>query len=1273
MTAVQRLLAVSDNTERELAELCNTWAPGTCVQMTESLLFKKFRTPSAEPKIMWLYGHPGSGKSIQASFLVDFLLKEGQNCCFYFLRHQDVEKRSPNPMLRSLALQSSTTDPDFMDFLRALGEDGMRFDKKKPMEIWNRLFLSGLFTIPLSKPLYWVIDGLDESDSPSAIVEMFATIPRDVPIRILITSRRTSTLTKVFDRASTAIDILRLEIKASEQDIRLFALDKLRYMQASDEDRERIIESVICRAEGSFLWVSLVLEEISEHVQRQDAVQDVLASLPLGMKSFYQRMDSALLNLARAEHRSMSDTILRWVLYARRPLTVPELADIPHQDLTGVLDLPHTISKVCGQFVVIDEASQQVQLLHETAREYLIEESELRGRFCPSQSHEELFCTCLQVFLNAESYYQELKSIPPSSFSRYAATCWPYHLRHCEADSDKCLDLLVNFFQEPCVLQWIQALARLDELQHLGKASRAVAAFISRRRKADASKIPLSHRLSDIDLLENWASDLLKIMAKFGRYLRAKPDAIYHEVAPFTPRSSAIYRQFGKGEHSRLSVSGLEYLEWDNCLARVSVVSGHQAVLLASSRDYLAVADSAGTISIWDVETFHRIKSLHHREYMHMLRFNEGGSILISVGYRSTLVWSLPSGELQATTSTPPDTLPLCLAFSHRNSIVWMGCDDRTLRYLHTKFPNPEWETLESPIFKQDDLVEEKFLNSPTTISVNCDASMAAIGYRAAPLSLWDTGSGELINRCIARRREDGEIFWSGVFHVRCHPTAMEVIGIYVDGVVFKWNARNNTHLEAGSELHKGAQDIEFSSDGTLFATTDGEGNFSIYSYRHFSLVHRIMSENAVSAFCFSPDNRRLYDLRRSYCNVWEPNTLLKLAEGEEEGNEVSTQAGSSHPSTELSETTVEFSALVSAVAVRPGGAFLAVGDEDGIIDVVDLRNERKATLASSAVGLSLQHLTWSPTANYIAYSEIFGRVTLYEVNLLDHTGRERVWPPLRRPVLHYDISADYGQIEQLLFSPDGESLLTASTNVTKVISVTRKEVETSYPSEGSRRWINHWDHPGKLVSIGASEITIHTWDGLETIACWKFPPPQESQPFSRPRNDLNLATARIEKPHTRDTMVQEAIVTQDQQHIMITLRSPSSAASVRIISLSQLDPASSAKVLCPIELPAEILEDVREPVDIIKRKCFVYINKANWICSWKLDSEAVCPKPGGPQVSGHEKSSLAVEPTKRFFLPPDWVHDEKLHLCKVLRDRTLLFPQKGQVAVIRGGLGSAW
>ncbi|KAL2132183.1 hypothetical protein VTI74DRAFT_4098 [Chaetomium olivicolor] len=124
-------------------------------------------------------------------------------------------------------------------------------------------------------------------------------------------------------------------------------------------------------------------------------------------------------------------------------------------ELSSIMDLNHTISQVCGQFVVLDPQGR-VTLVHHSAREYL-----RRTKRCPfplnsDHANEELLFKCLATLCD-NGLRRKLHTVKVPRFLPYASTSWAHHLESSSPDSDQVLDALAKFFSGPYPLAWIHS------------------------------------------------------------------------------------------------------------------------------------------------------------------------------------------------------------------------------------------------------------------------------------------------------------------------------------------------------------------------------------------------------------------------------------------------------------------------------------------------------------------------------------------------------------------------------------------------------------------------------------------------------------------------------------------------------------------------------------------------------------------------------------------------------------------------------------------------
>ena len=605
---VEAVLSQHHTPEDDLDAALEQRSSGPCEWLLSDPAFIDWAQPTTFSQVLWLHARPGSGKSILCSFLIDHVIKSGKLCSFFFFKYGHNSKRTENYLLRSLALQIALQVSEFEMALYSLYEEGIRLEKMEARAIWQRLFVSVLFKLNIQKTLYWIIDGLDEAESIVALLDMLSAIGISrSQICVIATSRRLSIIAKAFDKLASKVPVTAVCLDQNARDyIRYYVESEMYQMHGVPAFRQQIVSKIVDRADGNFLWAHLALKEIVQ-CNNQEDIERAPEEIPSGMTSLYHRMETVISQMTKESDRSPARMILMWATYARRSLDIEELIEALKPEFPRILDVRFTVDNVCGNFVTVNK-NNCIQLIHQTAREYLKYSFSIPFTLAPSTSHEELFSKTLSIYLD-RIIRPKLRQNPLPPLYTYAATSWPYHFKHVSVDSETALTFLVNFLQGPFVLWWIQAIAQLEALSILVSTSQILSNFVRKRRKLDSGRMPLLHRLSDLELLESWVLDLLKLVGKFGSHLLQMPIAIHKYIAQYCPTNAIIIRQFGNSNVS-FSVLGLKNDEWDDCLARVSVGSSHQASMLTCSGRFIAVLTSAGTIVLWDAVTFEEILTL---------------------------------------------------------------------------------------------------------------------------------------------------------------------------------------------------------------------------------------------------------------------------------------------------------------------------------------------------------------------------------------------------------------------------------------------------------------------------------------------------------------------------------------------------------------------------------------------------------------------------------------------------------------------------------------
>ncbi|KAL9607858.1 MAG: hypothetical protein Q9167_007272 [Letrouitia subvulpina] len=177
-----------------------------------------------------------------------------------------------------------------------------------------------------------------------------------------------------------------------------------------------------------------------------------LGLIPLNLDKIYQeRLESAL----STDGISVTEKILRWVLYAARPLTAPELVSaFPEASPslssillesssfhTKLLRFEGRCSSACGGLVQLSE-NRCLILAHRTVRDYLCRSdrisSQVRLDLRYVQSHEFLAMTCLEKlaeFMRDQNAHPKSGFEYRTEFINYAESHWTKHYQIAETQS----------------------------------------------------------------------------------------------------------------------------------------------------------------------------------------------------------------------------------------------------------------------------------------------------------------------------------------------------------------------------------------------------------------------------------------------------------------------------------------------------------------------------------------------------------------------------------------------------------------------------------------------------------------------------------------------------------------------------------------------------------------------------------------------------------------------------------------------------------------------
>ena len=1210
-------------------------------------------------RVLWIYGNAASGKSTLSSFIINYLTQMGLPCHYFFIRFSSQKKRSLSMILRSLACQLAQTIPEYAEKVCQLADANTDIRTADFRYIWQWLFKQSLLQFNTDTPVYLVLDGIDESEAPGSLIRLLSDLQSaSKPLRVLVVSRRTHEISSSFQRLGREVQVDTVHIDGNRDDFRCYIDLEMNDLDRDKDDslRNHVTHQLLARSQGNFLWVYLAVQKINACYTRA-AVEDALENLPPGMEALYDRMATAIQSLSETRNGKLGQRILQWATCAHRTLSVEELSDA--LDSLDILEIQRAVDDLCGGFVVVDKEGK-VALIHETAREYLAKSQDCDRPFVIDYkaTHDMLFKSCLQRLTNNKLRTQVVRNQPPALLD-YASNTWFIHFTSGSITDPENLEVLIGFLEGPHILTWVHIAAWRKQLRALVTASRCLTDVVIKLRRLQFDDCLKNTRT--LNLVEGWATDLVKIVGKFGTNMISTPDAIYKLIPPFCPKTSVTYRQFGHKEAKSLQVSGLTSTNWDDCLARFPLDSGVIAsgVLPAGSRiAILTNIRRSSRIMIHHAATFEEQCVLEHPERVFKIQVNKLGNLLVSYGYLTTRLWNTKTGECLKSVKNPPKKpRPHTIRFIDKDSTVLVGGEDRIFRYFSIAEDDPQWHV---KIQIDEEIPEDAVVMFPTCSSLSPDGKLVVFGYRQHPVTLWDLEKDMLLGTCSINLSEADmttvEATYGEVYAVKWHPFNGEVYGLTLTGMLFRWDTQDD---EANDKVESGGDYLTVSQKGSLLGTGDGVGTIKIFASPDLSLLYQLSSQDAVLNLAFSADSRRLYDIRGQYANVWEPNTLMRLADDSEFPDHGSDSLSEIESLTKFSLQSRHQSARVDNVTTLAGqsvGPLYCYGTEDGIAVLCDVDSGSICELERLSSFMSIEHVAWSEDDKVVAISDLSGTILIKRV--IKAKNQQCGWDV----VLMFDIliPSSKGHIGQLIFHPAGKALFAFTPLAVFSINLeTRIVTESRLPST-KLKWVCHSAMPDYLLGFGTSKMYVYACEGLQNVRELSYSPPRNNDQETQSADEQRRGRFRKD-----NETVNRIVASPGSPHILLSIWKSTSTGcfenqfllfKVPDISVGTTAPGTLLYTLIPEELSSRI----KVPLAFLSPARLLFLDVDRWI-----GSSRITPPAKATQQSRRTSDTSTVVVDPYYFLPSDWATGNEAQLCSVMPDGTLLCPRNGEVAAV--------
>ncbi|CAI7655898.1 unnamed protein product [Penicillium glandicola] len=444
-------------------------SPDTCDWLFENSTMKEWMDSSSPSSQLWVKASPGAGKSVLTAYAVEKMNEISSDSSAVIYEYFTFDEEFPSLLVyRCLAEQlvnrlGKQTGDIPKDIHRFTQEGATTANVENVKQIIKMLLDEMTVT-------YVFLDGLDEECEKDSrkkeilkVLEFFGELSRTTPnrLRCWYSSQHRTCL----DPHLKDLPSIEITKEFNSCDIERYLSHKITDLDSLELDEgytSLILQDLRKKADGCFLWASLMLDSMSDAVTLQMIQQVIEDGLPENYEKYYQRKMESI----RPALRGFVSILLACIVHAKRPLSLDELCECTAmvkccegQDI----DRSHKIvnkSKVlelCQPLVQVHETEGPegkiaiCTLTHGAVKSFLLKNSEiLTTNSSPpacALTNDVMANICQRYLL--QSRYQHLLSKKGETFVdyvgddilshhllSYAAKYWDKHLDNVEYSLD---------------------------------------------------------------------------------------------------------------------------------------------------------------------------------------------------------------------------------------------------------------------------------------------------------------------------------------------------------------------------------------------------------------------------------------------------------------------------------------------------------------------------------------------------------------------------------------------------------------------------------------------------------------------------------------------------------------------------------------------------------------------------------------------------------------------------------------------------------------------
>ncbi|WYZ34284.1 hypothetical protein EsH8_I_000560 [Colletotrichum jinshuiense] len=810
--------------------------------------FRRWHTDD-QSRLLWIKGDPGKGKTMLLCGIIDELSKlhtDTHLLAYFFCQATDVRLNNAAAVLRGLVYLLLDQKPSLIVRVRKKYDHAgkLLFKDVNSWDVLSKMFFEILCDESLRDTVI-VIDALDECEDLSQLLDLIVKLSSS-RAKVIVSSRNWLSIEQKLQHIGSRAR-LSLELKENAEQVSRAVdvyitqcVSDLAALQGDVFLQDKVRQKIQLKANGTFLWVALVVQELREAQSWE--VEDIMEDVPAGLNELYGRMVRQIQRLGR-KNPEFCRQLLLTVATTYRPLHLEELRALTNlpPNISNSQQSLKKLTAMCGSFLTIRD--DIVYLIHQSAKDFLTADQFLFPSGIAHQ-HDAIFSKSLQVMsrtlrrdvyrLGAPGFAIDDVEPPnpdPLAPAQYSCLYWVDHLvdgatggrQHDEDIRD---GGAVDEFLKRHYLHWLEALSLT---RSLSKGLVAIAKLLSL----------VQHKSSKLTSLSRDA-------LRFSRYHRvgmeSSPLQVYSSALVFSPALSVVKQIFRSEEPGWIDIKSRVEDEWNAC---VQTLEGHSSgvssVAFSTDGSQLVSASYDETIKLWDTATGQCRQTLKgHSSGVSAVAFSTDGRQLASASYDETIkLWNAITGQCQQTIEGN-SIWASSMALSADGRQLASASHDRT-------FNVKLWDTATRQL-------KQTFKGHSSTVS---SVAFSADGCQLASVSydetvkLWNITTGQ------CQQTLKGHI--SRVSSIAFSTNGSQLASASYDETIKLWDTATGQCRQTLKGHRSAVSSVAFSADGSQLASASNDETVKLWDTATGQCQHTLKGHrSAVSSVAFSADGSQL-------------------------------------------------------------------------------------------------------------------------------------------------------------------------------------------------------------------------------------------------------------------------------------------------------------------------------------------------------------------------------------------------------------------------------